>query len=190
MRWRSGPRLDWTPAQPLQAIHLAEIALARRARVIERHSPPTFGAHELAARKGSHPGNRWERFWLQGEIDATRGPSWRKLEERCRAFESDGSRAASARQNYQRTAVLADAQKAPVRPERGTRSWRQPLSQRAGLDRTSDLPEFRERLAACGFKPVYEDTGLNAFGRRVLFGYCVRYAANRLLLEAPGPAAS
>ena len=56
--------------EPLQAIHLAEIALAGEPG--HQAALATYlQAHELLLAR-SHPGNRWERFWLQGEIDATR----------------------------------------------------------------------------------------------------------------------
>ncbi|HWI11036.1 MAG TPA: MBL fold metallo-hydrolase [Burkholderiaceae bacterium] len=56
--------------EPLHAIHLAEIALAGA----PTHRPALqvyLDAHERMLAQ-SHPGNRWEHFWLQGEIDATR----------------------------------------------------------------------------------------------------------------------
>ncbi len=56
--------------EPLHAIHLAEVALA----AVPGHRPALTAylqAHELLLAR-SHAGNRWERFWLQGEIDATR----------------------------------------------------------------------------------------------------------------------
>jgi alkyl sulfatase BDS1-like metallo-beta-lactamase superfamily hydrolase len=56
--------------EALHAIHLVEIALAGEPR--HRGALQAYlQAHEqlLAA---SHPGNRWQRFWLQGEIEATR----------------------------------------------------------------------------------------------------------------------
>ena len=57
--------------EPLHAIHLAEIALTGTPG--HRAALATYlQAHELLLAR-SQPGNRWERFWLQGEIDATRG---------------------------------------------------------------------------------------------------------------------
>jgi hypothetical protein len=43
-------------------------------------------------------------------------------------------------------------------------------------------PDFLERLHVW-LRAGDEDAGLNALGRKVLFDYCVRYAANRLRLE-------
>ena len=50
-----------------------------------------------------------------------------------------------------------------------------------GLEQFGE-PDFRERLAVW-LEAGAQDSGLNAFGRAILFGYCVRYAVNRLRLE-------
>src|SRR5689334_20563849 len=50
-----------------------------------------------------------------------------------------------------------------------------------GLDGFGEA-DFRERLAIW-LEAGAQDTGLNAFGRSILFDYCVRYASNRLRLE-------
>ncbi len=50
-----------------------------------------------------------------------------------------------------------------------------------GLDDFGEA-DFRERLSIW-LEAGAQDTGLNAFGRSILFDYCVRYASNRLRLE-------
>jgi hypothetical protein len=50
-----------------------------------------------------------------------------------------------------------------------------------GLEQFGEA-DFRERLAVW-LEAGAQDSGLNAFGRAILFGYCVRYAVNRLRLE-------
>ena len=57
-------------ARPLEAIHFCEIALT--AEPDHRDALTTYlAAHETLLEQ-SHARNRWQRFWLQGEIDATR----------------------------------------------------------------------------------------------------------------------
>jgi glyoxylase-like metal-dependent hydrolase (beta-lactamase superfamily II) len=56
--------------EPLKAIHLAEVALAGDGRH-EGAWRVIQAAHERLLAE-SHPRNRWQRFWLQGEIDAAK----------------------------------------------------------------------------------------------------------------------
>jgi glyoxylase-like metal-dependent hydrolase (beta-lactamase superfamily II) len=54
----------------LKAIHLAEIALASEPR--HRAALESFvAAHEVLLAR-SHPRNRWQRYWLQGELERAR----------------------------------------------------------------------------------------------------------------------
>jgi hypothetical protein len=75
--------------------------------------------------------------------------------------------------------VIDDAARCPV--DLSARAVLQAATDATGLDGFGEA-DFRERLAIW-LEAGAQDTGLNAFGRSILFGYCVRYASNRLRLE-------
>ncbi|HWI11037.1 MAG TPA: sulfotransferase [Burkholderiaceae bacterium] len=79
---------------------------------------------------------------------------------------------------HQRRA-MRDAERCPV--TLSEQAVLQAAIDATGLDDFGE-PDFRERLAVW-LEAGTQDIGLNALGRAVLFGYCVRYASNRLRLE-------
>lgn len=81
--------------------------------------------------------------------------------------------------DIQKMAVDAVSSMAPVQFSRET--VLAAARERTGLD-DFGAPDFLERLDVY-LRAVDEDPGLNALGRRIAHGNCVRYLANRLLLE-------